>query len=104
MSCSVVMLFTCTLVRSDPDNRKALGVKPDPLKQTARYWVGLGNKMNAQRERLERDSIQAWNEAMKNVFASCSKKMAVQVCTVIIVCSFSCHVMCSRNMLAILYV
>jgi hypothetical protein len=41
--------------------------------------------MNAQRERPERDSILAWNEAMKDVFARCSKKMAFQVCTVIIV-------------------
>jgi hypothetical protein len=60
--------------------------------------------MHAQRERLERDSVQAWNEAMKDIFARCSKKMAVQVCTVIVKYSFSCNVMCSRNMLAIPYV
>jgi hypothetical protein len=95
------MLFTCTLVRSHPDSRKALGVKPDPLGKTARYWVGHGNKMHAQRERPERDSVQAWNEAMKDVFTRCSKKMAVQVGTVIIVCSYSCNIVCSPNMLAI---
>jgi hypothetical protein len=60
--------------------------------------------MNTQRGRPERDSVQAWNEAMKDVFGRYSKKMAIQVCTVITVCSFSCYVVCSRNMLAIPYV
>jgi hypothetical protein len=41
--------------------------------------------MHPQRERPERDSVQAWNEAMKDVFARYFKKIAVQVCTVIIV-------------------
>jgi hypothetical protein len=41
--------------------------------------------MHAQRERPYRDSVQAWNEAMKEVFARCFKKMAVEVCTAIIV-------------------
>jgi hypothetical protein len=59
--------------------------------------------MHAQRERPERNSVQAWNKAMKDVFARCSKKMAVQVCTVIIVCSFSCNVVCFHNMLDSLY-
>ncbi len=54
---SVVMLFTCTLARSHPDSRKALGVKPDPLRQTARYWAEQGNKMHAQGERPERGSV-----------------------------------------------
>jgi hypothetical protein len=60
--------------------------------------------MHAQRERPGWDSVQARNEAMKDVFTRCSKKMAVQVCTVIIICSFSCKFMCSCNMLAIPYV
>jgi hypothetical protein len=34
--------------------------------------------MHAQRERPEKDSVQAWNEAKKDVFARCSKKMAVK--------------------------
>jgi hypothetical protein len=41
--------------------------------------------MHAQRERPERGSVQAWNKAMKDIFVRCSKKIAVQVCTVIIV-------------------
>jgi hypothetical protein len=41
--------------------------------------------MHAQRERPERGSVQAWKEAMKEVFMRCSKKIAVQVCTVIII-------------------
>ncbi len=84
------MLFTCTLVRSHPDSRKALGMKPDPLRQTARYWVRHGNKKHAQKERPERDTVQAWNEAMKDVFTRCSKKTAVQVYTVIIM--HSCNI------------
>ncbi len=75
-------------------------MKPDPLQLTARYWVGRGNKMHAQRERPEWGSVQAWNEAMKDVFARCFKKMAVQVCTVIIICSISRNVMYSRNILS----
>jgi hypothetical protein len=60
--------------------------------------------MHAQRGRPEWGKVQAWNKAMKDVFARCFKKMAVQVCTVIIICSFSCIVMRSCNMLAIPYV
>jgi hypothetical protein len=59
--------------------------------------------MHAQRERPERNSVQAWNEAMKDVSARCPKKMAVPVCTVIIVCSFSCNIVSFHNMLAIYY-
>jgi hypothetical protein len=33
--------------------------------------------MHAQRERPEWDSVQTWNEAMKDIFARCFKKMAV---------------------------
>jgi hypothetical protein len=40
--------------------------------------------MHAHRERPEWSSVKAWNEAMKDVFARCFKKIAVQVCTVII--------------------
>ncbi len=32
--------------------------------------------MHAQRERPERNSVQAWKEAMKDVFARCFKKIA----------------------------
>jgi hypothetical protein len=70
------MLFTSTLVRNHPDSRKALGVKPDLLEKIAREWVGHLNKMHAQRKRSERDSVQAWNEAMKDIFGRCSKEMA----------------------------
>ncbi len=41
--------------------------------------------MHAQRERPERDAVLAWNEAMKEVFERCFKKIAVQVCIVIVV-------------------
>ncbi len=40
--------------------------------------------MHAHRERLEWGWVWAWNEAMKDVFARCLKKIAVQVCIVII--------------------
>ncbi len=103
VSYSVVMLFTCTLARSNPDSRKALGVKPNPLRQTASkilYWAEHGNKMHAERERPERGSVQAWIEAMKDVFARCSKKIAVQVCIVIIVCSFIVHCVYMSSKLA----
>jgi hypothetical protein len=41
--------------------------------------------MHAQRERSGRDLVQAWNEAMMDIFARCSKKIAVKVYTVIII-------------------
>ncbi len=44
VSCSVVVLFTCTLVRSRRTAMKGLGAKPDPLGQTARYWMKGGKK------------------------------------------------------------
>jgi hypothetical protein len=40
VSCSIAMLFTCTLVRRLPDSNEGLSVKHNPLEQTARYWVG----------------------------------------------------------------
>jgi hypothetical protein len=50
--------------------------------------------MHAHRERPEWGSVYARNEAMKDVFARCFKKTAVQVCTVIIC---SCHLVMSCN-------
>jgi hypothetical protein len=40
VSCSIVMLFTRTLVRRRQTAMKGLSRKPDPLGQTARYWMG----------------------------------------------------------------
>jgi hypothetical protein len=39
--------------------------------------------MHAHKERSEWGSVYARNEAMKDVFARCLKKTAVQVCTLI---------------------
>ncbi len=41
--------------------------------------------MHAQRERQERDSVQAWNEAMKDIREVLQEDVAVQECIVIIV-------------------
>ncbi len=38
--------------------------------------------MHVRRERLEGGSVQACNEAMKDIFVRCCKKMAVKVCTI----------------------
>jgi hypothetical protein len=40
--------------------------------------------MHAHKERPEWGSVQASNEAMKDVFARCFKKIAIQVFTVIL--------------------
>jgi hypothetical protein len=45
VSCRVVVMFTCTLVRSHPDS--ALGVKLEPSQKTARDRAGHGNKIHA---------------------------------------------------------
>ncbi len=60
--------------------------------------------MRAHRERPAWDSVYAWKEAMKDIFARCFKKTAVQVCTVIyalclvILCAYvSCSNSASRE-------
>jgi hypothetical protein len=59
-------------------------VKLEPLSLTAKHQVGRGNKMHARKERPEWGSVYARNETMKDVFARCHEKTAVQVCTLII--------------------
>ncbi len=46
--------------------------------------AGRGNKMHSHRVRPEWGSVWAWNEDMKDIFARCLRKIAVQVCIVII--------------------
>jgi hypothetical protein len=52
------------------------------VKITALYSIGHGNKMHARREKPEGGSVQACNEAMKDVFARFCKKMVFQVCII----------------------
>jgi hypothetical protein len=79
------------------DSSKALGVKLD----TVRFWTEHGNKMHAQRERPERGSVQAWIEAMKDVFVlqenSCSS-MYSNYC-VLISCNIVCYIICLHFLL-----
>jgi hypothetical protein len=83
----VVVMFTCTLVRSHPESRR-LRVKLEPLSLTAinsLHQVGCGNKMHARKKGPEPGSVYTQSEAMKDVFARCHKKTDVQVCTLTIV-------------------
>jgi hypothetical protein len=48
------------------------------------HRVGRGNKMHARKKRAEPGSVHAQSEAMKDVFAKCHMKTAVQVCTLTI--------------------
>jgi hypothetical protein len=59
--------------------------------------------MHAHRVRPEWGSVYAQNEAMKDVFARCFKKTAVQVCIVIIMHLSSCIFMYSRIVLLSLH-
>jgi hypothetical protein len=61
-----------------------VGVKLEPLSLTVIHPVGRGNKMYARKKELELGSVHAQSEAMKDVFARCHKKTAVQVCTLTI--------------------
>jgi hypothetical protein len=81
--CSFVVMFTCTLVRSHPDSRGAR-CETWTIAINSKILVGRGNKMHAHRERPVWGSVLARKEAMKDVFARCFKKTAVQECTVII--------------------
>ncbi len=87
VSCIVVVMFTCTLVRSHPDSRRCWGETWTAV-VTVWYRVWRGNKMHARKERPEWSSVYAQNEAMKDVLARCHKKTAIQVCTLIII---HCH-------------
>jgi hypothetical protein len=58
--------------------------------------------MPAHRKRPEWGSVQAWNEAMKDIFARCINKMTVQVRTVIIIYLYlvmSCNLVICCNFL-----
>ncbi len=59
-------------------------MKPTLCNKQQDTGSGVGTRCML-RERSDRDSVQAWNEAMKDVFTRFFKKMAGQVCTVIIV-------------------
>jgi hypothetical protein len=78
------MIFTCTLVRNHPDTE---GVRCETRSAAINSKIlGWAWQQDACSEGEARKVISsAWNEAMKDVFARCSKKIAVQVCTVIIV-------------------
>jgi hypothetical protein len=51
--CSIVVLFTCSLVRSHPDSRKALGVKPDPLYSKMLGWAWQQDAFSGGEARME---------------------------------------------------
>ncbi len=79
--CSAVMLLTCTLVLSCPAGKEGWVWNMSRCsKQLDTGWA-----KNKQEEyssgRPARVSVQTWIEAMKDIFARCSKKMVLQVCT-----------------------
>ncbi len=76
-----VVMFTCTLMRSHPESRRRWG---ETWTVVINSWVGCDNKMHARKEGPERGSVHARNEAMKDIFARCHEKTAVQVCTLTI--------------------
>jgi hypothetical protein len=98
VSCNVVAMFTCTLVRSHPDSRRHWGKTWTVAINSMR-----GNVMHAHWLRSEWGSVYARNEAIKDVFARCFKKTAVQVCTVIIMHLSSCIFMYSCIVLLFLH-
>ncbi len=55
-----------------------------PLSYTAIHRVGRGNKMHARKKGPEPGSVYTQSEAMKDIFARCHEKTAVQVCTLTI--------------------
>jgi hypothetical protein len=67
-------IVTWMLVLSCPAGKEGLSVKPESLEQTASYLVG----QDKQESSRSLSSTLDW--AMKDIFARCSKKTAVQVC------------------------
>ncbi len=57
VSCNVVMLFTCLLVRSHPDSKEGVRCETRPIEINSKILVGHGNKMHAQRGRPEGGSV-----------------------------------------------
>ncbi len=79
--CSAVMLFTCTLVLSCPAGKEGWAWNMSRCsKQQDTGWAKNKQEEYSWR-RPVRVSVQTWIEAMKDIFARCSKKMALQVCT-----------------------
>jgi hypothetical protein len=78
------VLFTCTLVLSCPIREEGLSMKLESLEQTASYCVGQYKQEECSRNRVARASVQPWIEAMKGIFARCSKKTAVMYRAMII--------------------
>jgi hypothetical protein len=58
-----------------------LSVKLESLEQTASYWVGQDKQGECSRNRAAGATVQPWIEAMKDIFARCSKKTSIQVST-----------------------
>ncbi len=100
VSYNAVVMFACTLVRSH-QIAEDVGVKLEPLSQTVKHWVGHANKMHARKKWPEVGSVHARNEAMKDVFARCHEKTAVQVCTLTIMhyCSVTVNIHAMMHML-----
>ncbi len=81
MRCSAAMLFTCSLELSCPAGKEGWAWNMSRWsKQQGTVWA-KNKQEEYTRRRAARVSVQTWIEAMKDVFARCSKKMAVQACT-----------------------
>jgi hypothetical protein len=98
MSCSVVMLFICTLVRSHPNSRKTLGVKPDRDKQQD---TGLGIATRCMLREGGQKETQSKPGTRQRRTYSIREVLQEDGCSSMYsnyVCSFMCNIICFHNM------
>jgi hypothetical protein len=94
VSCNIVVMFTCTLVRSHPDSRRRWAETwTAAIKSKIPGWAWQQDACLWGEP--EWGSVNALNEAMKDVFARCPEKTAVLVCIIImclVVVSFNIYI------------
>ncbi len=82
MSCNVVMLFTCTLVRSHPDSKESIRCETRPIEINSKIlgWAWQQDACSG-RETRRRFSL-SLQHGHEGHFREVLQKMAVQVCTI----------------------
>jgi hypothetical protein len=81
VSCSVAVLFTCTLGRSCPDSYEGVKCETRSIGTNSKILGGPGQTRNILEKKDQEKLSLSLDRGHKDVFARCSKKMAAQVCT-----------------------
>ncbi len=96
-------MFTCTLVRSQPESKKTLGETWAPFIKAINntLWTSVASRCSLTRMGAEQGSVYGQKGTIKDVLARCLKKADVQVCTLTSVYILFCN--CNIHALAIVH-